>query len=802
MLILAGSSAAWVLLASGERAPAASAAETLTEPAAAAAVPLGEPAALDLAVARATVPLADAARLLVRARVTDRKSREAVPEECAGWLVRALLLDEASGAASELTSELDAEGYAGFVFRAPGTIRWVACTPPDQSILGPSVEYLDLECEAGSEFEALLAIGFSGSAEGRVVDETERPVAGARVHARAFEDDSPPSEWNAGVLQTTTDASGKYRFANLAAGNWRFAVEPSDWIALDRPEPGDINPGSVEVVDDLMVTRGQMTEIRVVDLADRGLPDVLVWATPLSFTSPAIRRQQERWASEENDLEFFLAGGLPSDWLARRLADRREVEREESGVEWPYATTSAVTDQEGRVRLPLARGSWQVDLDLGAVGAVLGRMEPPILSVPGDEHLIRVPVRTMPWRGRVQTDGGVPVPDASVTVLHPEDPFESWEGTETDSDGCFRFTSIPVAANLTLQIDAEGFLLCRWDLEPGQVAADSIFYLPRAKPTWILLNYADGEGVDRPSCSLRATPLELETIAGPEGMIAGRAVQDSMTDSVLTRVQASMVYWPRMPRGRYELTLLEIPPRLVWGHRRDEKELCEIARSVHIHEGEDFEWTISRAAFPPEMEFLNLRGIVRAANGDPVSAAEVVIWSEGCTRRAVADSGGAFAEEVPAGLSELYVRARGCAPWHRTLLLTSGESPILDIRMALDDRKVVLRLLDRDGEELPSAIIRFLRGDGAPAPVLSAYFMNLNSELAHGVPFWSGRIPLLTPSLGTYEVRAQFWRTEIGRATWSVDTDLTGQTVELRLDCSLEEIRAGLQGAGPGDEGN
>lgn len=344
----------------------------------------------------------------------------------------------------------------------------------------------------GSEDPPRELVLFAGSrVEGRVRDDSGRPVPEARVHiARSA---------SGGAEEVTTDPDGRWRSALLTPGPVHLLFLHEEYQSADRvvsvPSPG------LAVPCDVTLRPGEPLRIRVATSAGRALPDATVWLD--LDPEPGVGTAMEsRYLGRTGDLGWLRTRRPPrrSARVRARLAGYRETRAAVTGDRVdislepaPRIEARAIDAESGLpirpldVRLELlGETGFQPAPDRGVLFHSLsgGKIRvglPPLpglyrLVVTGEERAFGVsdpidfdgerspPPATVPVRERLELAGTVestrgPVEDADVEMLavasaatdHPpgeeaeglDDPRDPVLRVRTSRDGEFVFTTVP-----------------------------------------------------------------------------------------------------------------------------------------------------------------------------------------------------------------------------------------------------------------------------------------------------------------------------------------------------------------------
>ena len=396
----------------------------------------------------------------------------------------------------------------------------------------PGVNVLDLTFEPGVEVA------------GRVVDDTGKPVPGARVEL------TPEYRFDPKQVHDVTGEDGRFRLSPVAAGRYRLKAGAEGFAETERPGTLVVE----EAVSNLEVTldRGAMLSGNILGLPAEDLPQVEVEARgdhgvtlpastdgrgryevgPLApgdwtvtarlwddqrqaKTRVAIRRSDRRFDQVlKRDLEFEerLALTLQVLYDDEPLPDARVSVRGQRIT----AERTAMTDYEGRVRFEdLAPETYRIGLR-HARNMVVHNDQ---VDLQQDRDLvIRLQGATVGGLV-VSAADGEPVGSALLSLRPIEGP-EYLVTAGTKSDG--RFAVHRVQPNrYRLQASAEGFLEAEQEIQVagGQTIDDLEVRLQPAQGARLRVRLASGEVPPRVHVQVRGTLAQTYSPRGAEGIV-------------------------------------------------------------------------------------------------------------------------------------------------------------------------------------------------------------------------------------------------------------------------------------------
>jgi hypothetical protein len=181
---------------------------------------------------------------------------------------------------------------------------------------------------------------------GRVTDEGDRPVAGARILLSRQDRQSP-------IVQATTGADGRFEAAEVPAGSYRLLARAEGFVDTVAPEGVRVDAGPVSGLA-VRMARGGVISGRILGLAEHEYRSVHVtaWRDGANFPIPLPIPLR---ALVDNDGRFRINGVPPGEW---RVTARR--------------TSAYVADGTARVSAPGEEA--KLDLRFPEGIAVAGRV--------------------------------------------------------------------------------------------------------------------------------------------------------------------------------------------------------------------------------------------------------------------------------------------------------------------------------------------------------------------------------------------------------------------------------------------
>ncbi|MBL9076379.1 MAG: sigma-70 family RNA polymerase sigma factor [Planctomycetes bacterium] len=295
----------------------------------------------------------------------------------------------------------------------------------------------------------------------RCVDEADRPIAGARVKARAVSD--------------PTDATGCGTFAGAPAdvtlaGAMHHRIGP---VAPRAAAAGTAEDPLVFVLAPTNVVRFRVEGGDVTGWRYRLRSDVAMFAGP---------RQQDSLD------ELLHAVSMDSGARGRTLPD--------GSTQWYDFYARFEADAAGRATV------WSLEPGTPCEIQVLDDLQRPLVTArfaapafgAEAELVLLLPPDIAPFAGRVVDDEGRPVPQVDVRLSCDEPSGSTGVGRRTDPDGRFEFGRLGDLSKVRLELQRDGFVEQRHD----RITAGALqtFTLPRGRDVTVQVVDEQGQPVD------------------------------------------------------------------------------------------------------------------------------------------------------------------------------------------------------------------------------------------------------------------------------------------------------------------
>jgi large repetitive protein len=428
------------------------------------------------------------------------------------------LLDETRGADRAILGAIqtDASGHFRVALEKPGvsiSIRILAANLPAARLPGPYDSSEDVSV-------ADIALPAASRASGRVVDETGKPVANARVLVRGGDLLSEEDVQFSSEVKTAADGSYSMPNAPAAPRSLRVSAPGLSWYSRLQLQPA----GDEHVV----LRRGGTVKGTVVDANGNPVAGAIVVAGDLAAESdgtgrfqipgvpPGTRHVQTIWkedfaaradgirvqAGAESEVPLKLARAASLSGVAVEENTKKPIAGARiailSGGGRPFAANpperTAHTDGRGRFRIGgLANRPYTVEaVKEGYLTSSLPGVATSV-DKPGTANLALR--RAASVAGKVVDESGKPVPGARIAVAQ-ELNFRDLRGrglagaaaalmgrsANSGADGTFRLRNVVPARNLELEASKSGFATAKQPgvtLKPGDAMQGVSFVLKK-----------------------------------------------------------------------------------------------------------------------------------------------------------------------------------------------------------------------------------------------------------------------------------------------------------------------------------
>ncbi|MDA1114779.1 MAG: carboxypeptidase-like regulatory domain-containing protein [Planctomycetota bacterium] len=390
--------------------------------------------------------LASHATARVFAEITTVKNKTGhAPPDCQGWEVTVQYRSEANGPTTGKSACVDASGRVSIELDAYVNVERITCIPPQGSGFGFAVEQASFDLLPQQEEAVLLHITRAQTAFGKVVDHHGEAVADASVHVFSRKHNPGLNNWFGGILTTSTDAKGNFRFEQMPDGAWTFAVQPTRWLmyspGLEEQSEGHGllfyygDEGDISDARTLGVVPMSVVQLSVVGSNGAPVSGHSVTAIPKHFDDPLIK------ASEEDEFQSV------------------------EDILLPYTRYYFRTDENGQANMPLIEGSWELQLR-GLFGTEMHHSFLPNQLFSTKQSAVQItledPVASL--RGQLVDAEGLPV--ARVQMQLRANHRQLFTNHTTTSNGEFSMPSM--ARDIPCQLYAlpltKAFLPAVWDL--------------------------------------------------------------------------------------------------------------------------------------------------------------------------------------------------------------------------------------------------------------------------------------------------------------------------------------------------
>jgi protocatechuate 3,4-dioxygenase beta subunit len=277
----------------------------------------------------------------------------------------------------------------------------------------------------------------TGAVEGTVTGRDGQPAEGARISVEGIS--------GGGLLQTRTDAAGRYRLAPLVPGDHRVTLHDGS----ERTHFISVTPGQTTRAD---FGGGGTLRGTLLDTAGNPLAKAIVRIAPL------------------DDSGKHLGG--------------------------KYQPSQATTSEDGRFEIPaVAAGRWRAEVQVLAKGDSFS-VNLGTLDLTGEDQEVTLRLRESGIAGRITdaTTGEVP-PGRPQISLYVVEPWGTAGMAFRNEDGTYRFRSVP-PGRYRIFVHLEGYRKAQLDVElaDGELKSGVDFAMTKLVPGTVIFKVADESG--------------------------------------------------------------------------------------------------------------------------------------------------------------------------------------------------------------------------------------------------------------------------------------------------------------------
>jgi hypothetical protein len=751
------------------------------------------------------------AEIRVWVTTSDEEERDSPPPRPEQWTAVAQTWLEKTGETERIELPFNQHGLATFRFAEDTHVDWFAAVPPESSAYGFERVEDHLDYIVGEAEEVFVRVGFGGMLQGKVVDTAGKPLANVPVHL--MHDEGAQLQFTPGYLQTTTNEAGKFVFGRLTEGNvWTVAVPPGEWLMVNPTfDELDYGAGVAEVSADplpsdvgtLVVMRGEMVDLQVVDSLGQGVPGVYVEVVPQRYFDPQYRTPDPEyygWAEAEEEEEELFEDLARKQFLSgQQLAQAEDLyddyeEEDDQLQEAPYADSYGfTTGRDGHVDCPLVPGQYEAILDdyPGQYQLPESQHQPLrfTFSTEQDSVSIALPTTLGEIRGRVLDQDDRAVAYATVNVYNDYQDLYLM----TDADGRF------VAANLSMQAPCyleiwdtlnydRTFAAASWELFPSTTGEEHVLQVQDAFDCFLYVR-AVGKGSIPPEGRLRLlnwTPNERTPVA----------VDPNWLTKVTTEIQlgreAFAAFGGFLP-GNIEIGLFLPDPNAGLDARgRPQKSFIEFQRWNLEVSGASHTLRVDLSGYQlPQPKQTNYRvQITNAVTGrDSIVGALHAKLENPRTTHATQSDTGLFSFTTRQDRVLVTILARGYRPYREWWPATTEAEVERTIALTPEDSRLYLELVDRNGVTIPDCEVAMFAADGTTPQLADSEINASYATLRSTAMLQNGRLTLRMVPPGRLLLRPNLFGYQ-GTSAWvEVPQAPAGVSMTVTLDKTLEEIR-------------
>jgi len=754
-------------------------------------------------------PGAPQAEIRVWVTTSDEEERGSPPPRPEQWTAVAQIWFEQTGETERMELPFNHDGLATFRFAEDTHVDWFAAVPPRSSAYGFERVEDHLDYIVGEVEEVFVRVGFGGMLQGKVVDTAGKPLANVPVHL--MHDEGAQLQFTPGYLQTTTDQAGKFVFGRLTEGNtWTVAVPPGEWLMVNPTfDDLDYGAGVADVSADplpsdvgtLVVMRGEMVDLQVVDSLGQGVPGVFVDIIPLRYFNAQYRTPEPEdygWVEDEEEVPFedlardqFLSG--------QKIAEVEDLysdyeEEDDQLQDAPYADSYGfTTGRDGHVDCPLVPGQYEAIFDdyPGQYQLPEDQHQPLRFTFSTEQNSVSfaLPTTLGEIRGRVLDQENRAVAYATVNVYNDYQDLY----LKTDAEGRFVAPSLSLEAPCFLEIwetldNDRTFAATSWKLFPSTTGEEHVLQVQDALDCFLYLRSIGEEPI----------PAEgrLRFLNWTPNDRTPAAVDSNWLSKVTTEIQlgrdAFAAFGGFLP-GTIEIGLFLPDPNAGLDARgRPRKTFIEFQRWSLEVTGVSHTLKVDLSGYkPPKPKQTSYQvQITNAVTGrDSIVGVLHAKLENPQTTHATQSDTGSFSFTTRQDRVYVTILARGYRPYREWWPATTETSVERTIALTPEDSRLYLELVDRNGAAIPDCEVALFAADGttpqlADVEINASYATLRSTAMLQGGWLTLRMVPpgrlLLRPNLFGYQ----------GASAWvEVPQAPAGTNMTVTLDQTLEEIR-------------
>ncbi len=551
------------------------------------------------------------------------------PHPYAGGVVHTMQWDSETEATEPLSAPIDADGIARFHFPGPVHLDWFRSEARAAAGLAPGFLESHEDLPAGALYRVAIQCTPGARVVGTVTTLDGRALAGVEVAAYIEGNgvrDEWADDWYPGHFTAHSDASGAFAFDALPAGSVTVFVRPGEWLQISPDFHGllservsfELEVGETHDVGLLKLTPRAAVDVRIVDAAGRAAIGTEVQFKVVRFDDPYLQHVVDWEARLDPDTVRELHGDIAPEQVSELIeAANREAQ---STPIWCEDVTERRTDGEGRVRVNLVAGLWEVCVrpKLGDDSLEVRRN----VWLPGENLLVQLPLELVSVVGEIlDAETAKPVHYANVVLTVNEQSVAGRSGR----DGRFRIDSVLLRGPSRLSAQHPNYFSLERDID-----ADARELQLRLLPSMrLVLRFRDTNGAAVGSGAVHVIPTGLDARgSGAPAPAEWAAKLGSVAASANLNGEGVVIFLELWP-GTYDV-VLSLPTdtgrRGAWGEVLPEPVEAQRWSLRASREVQQLSVDLTRhsAAPPPVYALLNA-SVVDAKSGAAVDGAEIEI---------------------------------------------------------------------------------------------------------------------------------------------------------------------------------